>query len=117
MLPLVAGAAWFLLRQPELTNRNVTTPVQTTLHAAESPVRSNDADRIQLAHAEQRLVAAAEHLNKARRLLSALSPQLTRVYLQNEKRSADAAWTACDTAQRALEEALDDVRLTANRKE
>jgi hypothetical protein len=61
-------------------------------------------------HAEQQLVNAQEQLTQARRLLSALSPQLTRTYLQFEKRRADAAWSACDAAQRAIEQAIGDIR-------
>jgi hypothetical protein len=69
--------------------------------------------RLHLAHAEQALVDAAEQLTTARRLLAALSPDLGRSYLQYEKRRADSAWTACDAATRAIEQARDDIKVVA----
>lgn len=92
---------------------------QPILPAAESPPPTpTDNGRLHLAHAEQQLVTAQEQLAAARRLLAALSPQLSRSYLQFEKRRADHAWTACDAAQRSIEQALDDIKLvTATGKE
>jgi hypothetical protein len=67
--------------------------------------------QLHLTHAEQELVTAAEQLNTARRLLAGLSPDLNRSYLQYEKRQADRAWTACDHAQRAIEEAREHIKV------
>jgi len=65
--------------------------------------------RLHVGHAHQQLLAAAEQLDAARRLLAALSPELNRNYLQFQKRRADSAGTACDAAQRAVEHALDEL--------
>lgn len=67
--------------------------------------------RLHLEHAEQALVMAAEQLTAARRLLSALGPELSRNYLTYEKRRADSAWTSCDTAAQAVEQARDDIKV------
>ncbi|HLG56875.1 MAG TPA: hypothetical protein VI485_16170 [Vicinamibacterales bacterium] len=71
-----------------------------------------ESQHLHLAHAEQELVAAAEQLATARRLLAALSPALNRNYLQSERRQAERAWTVTDGAQRAIEQALEDIRFT-----
>lgn len=114
---LVAGLAWSAISTTGHVNAPATAAVETTPRASD-PVAGvqSDARTLQLAHAEQRLVTAAEQVTLSRKLLASLSPQLTRSYLQNEKRRADAAWTACEAAQRAIEEALDDIRL-ANKKD
>jgi hypothetical protein len=119
---LMAGTTWSLVssREPAILTTTMTTtpataPVQLQATAQRTP--ADDAIRLRLAHAEQRLITAAEQLHSARRLLATLSPQLARVYLQGEKRRADAAWSACDAAVRALEQALDDVRLASATKE
>jgi hypothetical protein len=74
----------------------------------------SDDQQLHLAHAEQELVAAAEQLHTARRLLAALSLDLNRSYLQYEKRRTDTAWTACDGAQRAIEAAREHLKVIAS---
>ena len=120
VLVLSLGALAWILRSSSAQPLASVAPLPATLRA-EAPVLQqrpdDDSNRLRLAHAEQKLVRAAEELTTARRLLAALSPQLTRAYLQNEKRRADSAWTACENAQRALEEAVDDLRLVATTRE
>src|SRR5258708_2728518 len=79
-----------------------------------NPAPTED-QQLHLEHAEQALVAAAEQLTAARRLLAALSPDLSRSYLQYEKRRADRAWTSCDAAARAIEQARDDIKLITSK--
>ena len=71
--------------------------------------------RLHLDHAEQALVAAAEQLIAARQVLAALSPNLSRSYLKYERRQADSAWTSCDAAARAIEQALDDIKVITSK--
>jgi hypothetical protein len=75
----------------------------------------NEDQRLHLEHAQQTLVTAAEQLATARRLLAALSPELSRSYMQYEKRRADAAWSSCDVAASAIEEALDDIKVVTTK--
>lgn len=115
LLALVLGvSAWQLLPHPATAPQSPETVAQPLKPAAAEPPKTNPASedhQLHLAHAEQQLVAAAEQLTTARRLLASLSPALSRSYLQFEKRRADSAWTACNAAQRAIEEALDDIKL------
>jgi hypothetical protein len=111
---VLAVAAWRLV--PHNTSAIDSPPAApVTPHAPSAALSANAAKtsdlRLYLTHAEQELVAAAEQLNTARRLLAALSPDLSRSYLQFEKRRADNAWRACDNAQRAVEQAREHIKV------
>ena len=109
---ILGGAAWRLIPHPAAAPQPPEVATQPVKPAPEPPKPNLTEDQqLHLAHAEQQLVAAAEQLATARRLLAALSPALSRNYLQFEKRRADSAWTACDAAQRAIEQARDDIKL------
>lgn len=113
---VLAGLAWrWLPRSAAQTPAVVATPAAPSTPVAPVPTRveraSTEDQRLHLEHAQQTLVTAAEQLATARRLLAALSPALGRSYLQGEKRRADAAWGSCDVAARAIEEALDDIKV------
>ena len=105
---LVAGLAWLVWIRP-VVDPPQSAPVSVAAVSPPAPARDRP-DELRLAHAEQQLVSAQEQLTSARRQLAALSPLLTRSYLQLEKRRVDAAWTTCDAAQRAVEQAIDDIR-------
>lgn len=109
---ILAVVAWRLLpRETTAAPQRAVVAAQPTQPRPEPPTPPpTEHQQLHLAHAEQELVAAAEQLNTARRLLAALSPELSRSYLQLEKRRADSAWTACDTAQRAIEHAREDIK-------
>ena len=114
---VLAVAAWRFV--PHTTSVIQSPPVATVVPpspaAPSSPNVTQTVDeQLHLAHAEQELVAAAEQLNTARRLLAALSPDLNRSYLQFEKRRTDNAWTACDNAQRAIEQAREHIKVIAS---
>lgn len=119
-LALILGvSAWRLIPHPAAAPQPPEVAAQPVQPAPE-PLKPNptEGQQLHLAHAEQQLVAAAEQLATARRLLAALSPALSRSYLQFEKRRADSAWTSCDAAQRAIEQALDDIKvITTTRKD
>jgi hypothetical protein len=118
---VLAGLAWrWLPRQAPQATAVAATPATsstTTMTPAPTLVEhlSSEDQRLHLEHAHQTLVTAAEQLATARRLLAALSPELSRSYLQYEKRRADSAWTSCDVAARAIEEALDDIKVVATK--
>jgi hypothetical protein len=112
-LALILGmSAWRLIPHPAAAPQPSEVTVQPVQPAPETLKPSPTEDQqLHMAHAEQQLVAAAEQLATARRLLAVLSPALSRNYLQFEKRRAESAWTACDSAQRAIEQARDDIKL------
>ena len=97
----------------------VNPPAPAASPAPEPNTRDATADLwLHVGHAQQQLIAAAEQLAAARRVLAALSPELNRNYLQFQKRRADSAGTACDAAQRAVEHALDELHvITPSEKE
>jgi hypothetical protein len=114
-LTLILGvSAWRLIPHPAAPQPSEVAAQPVKL--APEPPKPNPTEdqQLHLAHAEQQLVAAAEQLATARRLLASLSPALSRGYLQFEKRRADSAWTSCDAAQRAIEQALDDIKLISS---
>ena len=109
---ILAAVGWRLIPHPAAAPQPSEAVAQPVKLAPEPPKPSLTEDQqLHLAHAEQELVTAAEQLATARRLLAALSPALSRSYLQFEKRRAESAWTACDAAQRAIEQARDDIKL------
>ena len=108
---IIGGLAWGYSAEPAAT---ATPPAVTEPTAAVPVVRvAEDAQdrQLHLAHAEQELVRAAEQLAQARRLLAALSPALNRNYLATEKRRLDTAWSACDLAQKSVEQARGDIAM------
>lgn len=104
--------AWRLLPQRTSESAEAATALAVSRPTSPPPEQGPTEDqRLYLEHAEQALVSAAEQLTAARRLLAGLSPALGRSYLQYEKRRADSAWTACDAAARAIEQARDDIKV------
>lgn len=109
---LLALVAWRFLPEGAAVHQETSGAVQLAM--PESRTIDTVVNRqLRLAHTEQQLVAAQEQLMMARRLLSTLSQELRRNYLQSEKRRADGAWTACDQAQRFIEQSLDDIKSIA----
>lgn len=112
---ILGVSAWRLIPHPAAAPQPSEVAAKPVKLAPEPPKPNPTEDQqLHLAHAEQQLVAAAEQLATARRLLASLSPALSRSYLQFEKRRADSAWTSCDAAQRAIEQALDDIKLISS---
>jgi len=111
---ILAVIAWRALSHDTPAIPSQPPVVATVATPAPKFIAPEDMQTLRLAHAEQSLVAAAEQLNAARRLLANLSPELSRSYLQFEKRRADSAWTACEAAQRAIEQARDDIKTVSS---
>ena|ERR1700683_4574345 len=102
---------------PRATPVAVVSPsVPVPLKAPAEPVivGPTEDQQLRLAHADEELVRAAEQVTAARRLLAALGPDLSRSYLTFERRRSDAAWSACDVAAQALEQARDDLKVVAS---
>ena len=106
---IIGGLAWAYSAEPVAPAQSAQ---PTPLPVAALRVANEAQDRqLHLAHAEQELIRAAEQLAQARRTLAALSPSLNRNYLANEKRRLDSAWSACDLAQRSVEQARGDIAM------
>ena len=106
---IIGGLAWAYSVEPTgppAPVQSAPPPVPALRVASEAQDR-----QLHLAHAEQELIRAAEQLAQARRTLAALSPSLNRNYLANEKRRLDSAWSACDLAQRSVEQARGDIAM------
>ena len=114
----IGAVAWHLL--PGAARPSPAPPTTAVAFAAPAAVPDGPTEdqRLHLEHAEQALLTAAEQLTTARRLLAALSPELSRNYLEYEKGRADRAWTSCDAAARAVEQARADIKIiTTTRKD
>ena len=109
---IIGGLAWGYSATPSAPAAPLPTPAVATAGQATRIADEGTQDRhLHLAHAEQELVRAAEQLAQARRLLAALSPALSRNYLDTEKRRLDSAWSACDLAHRSVEQARGDIAM------
>lgn len=109
---IIGGLAWGYSVEPAATARTAAATAELATVVPAVRVVGDAQDRqLHLAHAEQELVRAAEQLAQARRLLAALSPALNRNYLAAEKRRLDTAWSACDLAQRSVEQARSDIAM------
>jgi hypothetical protein len=118
---IIGGLAWAYSADSTTPSARPVAPAQPQQLPPAPALRvTNDAEdgQLHLAHAEQELIRAAEQLAQARRTLAALSPALSRNYLANEKRRLDGAWSACDLAQRSVEQARSDIAMfNTTRKE
>lgn len=65
--------------------------------------------QLHLDRAERQLIAAAEQLVAARRLLSSIAPVLARNYLDLERRRTDSVALACDDVLRTIEDARSNI--------
>lgn len=108
--------AWRLAPRPVSTQPLPAVVVAEPVKPAPDPTKSDlsDDQQLHLAHAEQQLVTAAEQLVAARRLLASLSPALSRNYLAIERRRAANVDAACDAAQRAIEEARNNLNAVSS---
>ena len=109
---IIGGLAWAYSAEPPGPVAPAQSDQPTPQPVPALRVSNEAQDRqLHLAHAEQELIRAAEQLAQARRTLAALSPSLNRNYLANEKRRLDSAWSACDLAQRSIEQARGDIAM------
>jgi hypothetical protein len=107
---VLAVAGWQYWPRPAPPPPVATAPVAPSVPTQPAIVLPDDT-QLRLAHADAELVQAAEQLSTARRQLAALGPDLGRSYLSFEQRRAETAWTACEAAARAIEQARADVKL------
>jgi hypothetical protein len=118
VLAIIVGTLAWRFMPHSVPVTSPTEPAAAAIKQAPAPKLDLSEDQqLHLAHAEQQLITAATQLTTARRLLASLGPALTRNYLVLEQRQADAAWTACDTAQRAIEDARTHVTFVTARKD